>query len=162
MTYLFHWCRGNFDFFLFEQQHLCLTVVRLEHSAPCPNHVHYTCCLGKFRCFNLSLGFYQFLFHCEIIFFSSLRKIRRSPPKPQNKSTPLKTRNQRVRRDDTSDSDDSDLSLTDEALYSTPIEAKIEVRRYVGKKRLRQHKWSGHQLLKRLPLVFVMSWMTSV
>ena len=36
-------------------------------------------------------------------------------------------------RHDTSDSDDSDLSLTDEALYSTPIEAKIEVRRYVGK-----------------------------
>ena len=81
------------------------------------------------------------VFHCDFanfyfiaqFVFSSLRKSRRSPPKPQNKSTPLKTRNQRMRRHDTSDSDDSDLSLTDEALYSTPIEAKIEVRRYVGK-----------------------------
>ena len=68
-------------------------------------------------------------FYCT---FSSLRKATRtkSPPKPQNKSTPLRTRTQ-VNRE-LSDSD-SDLSLTDDGLYSTPIEAKIEVRRYVGK-----------------------------
>ena len=65
------------------------------------------------------------------LIFSSLRKAtRRSQPKSHNKSTPLKTR---TRVNHESSDSDSDLSLTDEALYSTPIEAKIEVRRYVGK-----------------------------
>ena len=80
-------------------------------------------------------------FYCT---FSSLRKATRtkSPPKPQNKSTPLRTRT-RVNRE-LSDSD-SDLSLTDDGLYSTPIEAKIEVRRYVGKTLPGQH--DRYQLL---------------